>query len=219
MTEHERLRQLIGSYVLNTLEPAEARLLDQHLQTCSQCREEVASYRRLPDLLSRVDVADIAGATVPVTPPSGLLPDLLRSVEGERSRALRRLRRWQGVAALAAMTAAVGVAVATGPALMTSDQDGQPLVALAGAATSGMVTFDQRPWGSSVRLQLKGLSSASSYQAWATGRDGKRTTVATWGPTPDGNADVIGATPLAESALATLVVATSAGDPLLTLAD
>ena len=53
------VRQALGVYVLDAIDPAERVLVDQHLVGCAECRAELAGLAGLPALLSRVDPAEI----------------------------------------------------------------------------------------------------------------------------------------------------------------
>ena len=45
-------RQSLGVYVLGAIEPAERALVDAHLLTCRDCRDELAGLAGLPALLA-----------------------------------------------------------------------------------------------------------------------------------------------------------------------
>lgn len=59
MTERDGTRHTRGcgvdvaAYTLGALEPAEAQALRRHLETCVVCREEVASFQQVVDILPR----------------------------------------------------------------------------------------------------------------------------------------------------------------------
>src|SRR5262249_56994587 len=79
------IRHSLGVYVLGAIEPGDRAQVDEHLATCADCREELASLAGLPALLRRVPtaeaerlaVAEQAGAAADETPPDHLLPALL----------------------------------------------------------------------------------------------------------------------------------------------
>src|SRR5258708_38911557 len=105
------LRELLGVYVVGAIEPAERSMVDSHLETCHDCREELAGLAALPALLHRVSVPDaerILGMDPHVSnvePSEEMLNALLRRGRGERggrpgrrpvcpaARALRAARR------------------------------------------------------------------------------------------------------------------------------
>jgi anti-sigma factor RsiW len=78
-----------AAYALGALEPAEAEAFRQHLHTCIVCRDELAAYQQ---------VVDVLPMTAPVYPPSrALRRRVLRAVQEEARRpepaAGRRSRR------------------------------------------------------------------------------------------------------------------------------
>lgn len=54
-----------GAYVLGALSPAERAAYEQHLATCSFCREAVADLSTMPDLLSRLDAKSSRSCSIP----------------------------------------------------------------------------------------------------------------------------------------------------------
>jgi len=51
-------RLSLGVYVLGAIDPAERALVDNHLATCRDCRDELAGLAGLPALLARVSTAE-----------------------------------------------------------------------------------------------------------------------------------------------------------------
>lgn len=210
---HEDARGSLGSYLLGALAPAERQAVDAHLATCARCRDELSSYAGVPGLLSRLDLAEVTGATL--LPPPSLLPSVLAAVERERRTDRRRFLRWRataaGVSVAAVLAGALSLAGGSTPA------PARPLIAAAGVTASGTASLKARPWGTEVHLQLQNLPPADSYTAYAVDSAGARTPVATWGPTQERAAQVPGAVSLAPAAVARLIIETDAGEPLLSL--
>ena len=54
MSEHLEVRDLLGPYVMGALEPEEERRVEEHLESCAPCGEEVRelsiAHERLVDL-------------------------------------------------------------------------------------------------------------------------------------------------------------------------
>jgi hypothetical protein len=50
----------LGVYVLGAIDPAERALVDAHLVTCRDCRDELAGLAGLPALLARVNPDEIS---------------------------------------------------------------------------------------------------------------------------------------------------------------
>ena len=53
-------RPSLGVYVLGAIDPAERSLVDTHLLTCRDCRDELAGLAGLPALLARVNPDEIS---------------------------------------------------------------------------------------------------------------------------------------------------------------
>ena len=53
-------RPSLGVYVLGAIDPAERGLVDAHLTTCRDCRDELAGLAGLPALLARVNPDEIS---------------------------------------------------------------------------------------------------------------------------------------------------------------
>ena len=53
-------RPSLGVYVLGAIDPAGRSLVDAHLQTCAECRDELAGLAGLPALLARVNPDEIS---------------------------------------------------------------------------------------------------------------------------------------------------------------
>lgn len=91
---------LVGAYVLDALEPAEARAFEAHLRTCSSCRAEVTELGQVVDVLPlalepvepsaalRRRIIDAVGDSTRETRPSPPSP-----AGTDRSGVLLRLRR------------------------------------------------------------------------------------------------------------------------------
>ena len=215
MTEYDATRLLLGSYLVGALEPTERDQVDRHLGGCADCRTELASYAGLPGLMARLTLEEASGTAL-ATPPS-LLPSTLAAVAAERSMATRHLHRWRtaavssGLVAAAAAAALALVLVLGGGSHVAS----LPMVAAAGTASTGSVSFTARPWGTELRLRLHGLPRTGTFTAWTTNADGTSTVAATWGATATGDADVTGATSLRPAQLADLRVTTDSKRVLL----
>src|SRR5215469_18465526 len=123
------IRQSLGVYVLGAIDPAERAQVDEHLATCADCREELASLAGLPALLRRVPmaeaerlaVADQADSATDEKPPDHLLPALLA-----RTTQARRVRRWRELAAAAAVAVLALGAGAAGASVLASGTPGSP---------------------------------------------------------------------------------------------
>lgn len=120
------IRQALGVYVLGAIDPSERSQVDEHLAVCADCRAELAGLAGLPALLRRVPFDEVERLTVaePGTetdlPSEELLPSLL-----ERAGRVRRVHRWRGLAAAAAVVVlALGGGALTANAFNTPSSPG-----------------------------------------------------------------------------------------------
>jgi hypothetical protein len=85
-----------GAYVLGALSPTERAVFEQHLATCSFCREAVADIAVLPGLLGRLDPVDFEKLLAPDLPPPrtrrNSMPDLVMAAQSTRREERRRVR-------------------------------------------------------------------------------------------------------------------------------
>jgi anti-sigma-K factor RskA len=92
MSELPDTRDLLGPYVMGTLEPYEEREVEDHLEGCASCREDAQQLRLAHELL-----ADLAYNTE--APPENLKARVVAGIP--RREASRRIPTW--VAAVAAI--------------------------------------------------------------------------------------------------------------------
>lgn len=209
---HDRLRELLGPYVLGGLDAADRALLDSHLSSCPSCREELASVAGLPALLR------LGGGPAPSAAPEpsdGALARALDTVRHER-------RRRRGRVLLAVAAAVVLVVGATTAGLIAapddapeSSRDTVRLVAASGSDARGETSLSARPWGTAVDLDLSRLPPGERFVLWIVSTDGTREQAATWGSTADGAAQVSGASAVARAEVAAVRVTTAGGSLLL----
>jgi anti-sigma factor RsiW len=60
MNEHNRANEMLSWMVNGTLAGPDAAWLDRHLETCAECRSELAVQRRIRDALSREPAVEFA---------------------------------------------------------------------------------------------------------------------------------------------------------------
>jgi hypothetical protein len=172
----------LGVYVLGAIDPAERALVESHLATCRECRDELAGLAGLPALLARVSAEEAAALAVapdeapgkhryqavaaPTTaktagePPPELLATVL-SLTAARRRRRRLTRAGLGVAAALIIAAGVfGGVRATG--------GGNPAPPTAGAAMNNPGT-PNGPW-QTVTTAAGGMSATVEYRSmgWGT---------------------------------------------------
>jgi anti-sigma factor RsiW len=193
------IRQSLGVYVVGAIDPAERTLVDIHLGTCPDCREELAGLAGLPALLGRVPAADAERLVLDSAevkdleePPAELLSSLLRRVAERRA-----VRRWRGLAAAAA---AVVIAVAggaagariIGPAGHTASQV-SPVADVVSAINprtnvTATVKYAARSWGTKMDVWVTGVKGGTACQVYAVDASGQRWEAGSW-TVPDGQQD------------------------------
>jgi anti-sigma factor RsiW len=192
------IRHSLGVYVLGAIEPGDRAQVDEHLATCADCREELASLAGLPALLRRVPtaeaerlaVADRADSSTDETPPDHLLPSLLA-----RTAQARRVRRWRELAAAAAVVVLALGAGAAGASLVGSGSSpaapssahGQAsrtwhTVSTVDAHTGATLTvrYASVHWGTTMAVQVAGVPSGTVCEFLVTDTQGHRFVVGGW---------------------------------------
>jgi anti-sigma factor RsiW len=161
------IRHALGVYVLGAIDPAERAVVDSHLSTCPDCREELAGLAGLPALLRRIPVGeaqqladepdeDLAGSDMP---SDRVLNSLL-----ERTTRARHARRWRGLAAAAAVVVIAGAAGAATwsalnpPAAPVASAHWETVSATNTVThVSATVRYTAKEWGTVLDTQVHGL--------------------------------------------------------------
>jgi anti-sigma-K factor RskA len=102
MSEHPGTRDLLGPYVMGTLEPYEEREVEDHLQRCASCRQEAQELRLVHERL-----ADLAYSTE--APPKDLRARVVAGIP--RREAGRRVPIWVAAVAAFCVLAVLGVII------------------------------------------------------------------------------------------------------------
>jgi hypothetical protein len=189
----------LGVYVLGAIDPAERGLVDAHLMTCRDCRDELAGLAGLPALLARVNPDEISRICADDTvrtvtddrPPGELIGTVLDLAE-----ARRRRTRWRFVAAAAAVVAIAGglygglSSITTTRTFMVPISSGsaqwdtiQATSKVSGASAS--VAYSQESWGHAFAVLVDHIPVGTTCQLWVVHPDGTRTQVAAWTTAPD----------------------------------
>ena len=187
-------RPSLGVYVLGAIDPAERGLVDAHLATCRDCRDELAGLAGLPALLARVDPDEISrisdGGARAVTsdhPPEELLDTVLSLAD-----ARRRKNRWRYLSLAAAVVVIAG-GLFGGLKAATSTTNTRTLVVSAGqghwetvsatnraTGVSATVAYATQAWGNSFDVLVDRIPLGTTCQMWVVHPDGTRTQVAAW---------------------------------------
>jgi anti-sigma factor RsiW len=187
-------RPSLGVYVLGAIDPAERGLVDAHLATCRDCRDELAGLAGLPALLARVDADEIsrigddgARAVTSDHPPEELLDTVLSLAD-----ARRRKNRWRYLS-LAAAVVVIVAGLFGGLKAATSTTNTRTLVVSAGpghwetvsatnraTGVSATVAYAGQAWGHSFNVLVDRIPLGTTCQMWVVHPDGTRTQVAAW---------------------------------------
>ena len=193
-------RQALGVYVLGAIDPAERALVDAHLSTCPDCREELAGLAGLPALLRRVPIAEAERLAhdeldeATADQPAG--DQMLRSLL-VRTAEQRHGRMWRGLAAAAAVVLLAGVAGAGGWDVLHPAASGGPQAASSYAhwetvsgtdratLTSIKVRYAPQPGGTAMEVQAQ-VPLGIKCQFQVTDSSGHRAIVGGWAATQAG---------------------------------
>ncbi len=188
-------RPSLGVYVLGAIDPAERALVDAHLATCRDCRDELAGLAGLPALLARVDpdeISRICADDTVQTPVEDEPPAELMGTVIDLAQARQRRNRWR-VAAAAAAVAVIAGGLFGGLSVAGS---GSRTVAVplsvsgakwetvqATSATSGAtasISYTHELWGDSFAVLVDHIPVGTTCELWVVHPDGSRTQVAAW---------------------------------------
>jgi len=182
----------LGVYVLGAIDPAERAMVDAHLVTCRDCRDELAGLASLPALLARVSPEELdrieaeGGRPADVEPPRELIGTVV-NLAAARS----RRTRWRYMAAAAAVVALVagvfgGLAAQRPPApssIAFNPGNGSWSEAEASSTTTGAkatVYYASEDWGIVFAAKVNGIPLGTTCTMWVTYTDGARTSVMAW---------------------------------------
>jgi hypothetical protein len=184
------IRQSLGVYVLGAIDPAERAQVDEHLATCHECREELASLAGLPAMLRKVPIVEAERLTAPEADPelAGVpSAEMLTSLVA-RTANVRRIHRWRTLATAAAVAIVAlggGAAVASG----LQSQGPAPVPGVAWHRSTGIgpiagahLTVRYRPehWGTLMEVNVTGLRPGSVCEFRIMDASGRTSAVGSW---------------------------------------
>ena len=182
MNEHAEMRNLLGPYVMDALQPYEEREVEDHLRDCAGCREEAQELR-----IAHERLLDLAYATE--APPQDL--EIAANIPRPRDR--RRLPAW--LAAVAAVFCVLGVLGAIflpglfgGRALASATLTPTDLAPEAG----GEVSIEDANGNMEVRLEAWGLPPCEDdryFELWLVEGE-ERVSAGSFTVGPSGKVDV-----------------------------
>jgi anti-sigma factor RsiW len=193
------IRHALGVYVLGAIDPAERSVVDAHLSTCPECREELAGLAGLPALLRRIPVGEaqqLADDDVDEMPGAGLpgaeVPseEMLNSLLARTTR-VRQARRWRGLAAAAAVVLVAGAAGAAGWSATHHSGEDADSSAVAAHFTSATATnpvthvgatvrYAAKDWGTVLDTRVENVPTGAQCQLEVTDSSGHSTVVGGW---------------------------------------
>jgi anti-sigma factor RsiW len=198
------IRHALGVYVLGAIDPAERSIVDAHLSTCPECREELAGLAGLPALLRRIPVGEAqqladddldelsaAGLPGPEVPSAEML-DLLLG----RTTQVRQARRWRGLAAAAALVLVAGIGGAAGWSAVHhaagSGSDSAVSANFTSVSATDPVThvgatvrYAAKSWGTVLDTQVMNVPAGDRCELLVTDSSGHTTVVGSWTTTYD----------------------------------
>ena len=187
-------RPSLGVYVLGAIDPAERSLVDAHLTTCRDCRDELAGLAGLPALLARVNPDEVSRICADDTvrtvtddrPPGELIGTVL-----DLAAARRRRTRWRFLATAAAVVAIAGGLFGGLSSMGTTRTVVVPVGAGQGSwetvqatstltAATASIAYSQELWGNAFEVLVDQIPVGTTCQLWVVHPDGTRTQVAAW---------------------------------------
>jgi len=201
------IRELLGVYVVGAIEPAERALVDAHLNTCRDCREELAGLAPLPALLRRITPEEAARIAYPAADGGAGkdLPDDDREAAPRvldamlvQVRARRRTRRVRSAFGIAAgVVIAVGGGAAVGAALSPQPAPRHHVAIrtteIAGPVSVGgrtaTVRYGTSQWGTGTTMSVKvtGFPQWTACKFWVLTENGHRQEAGSWTVGPAGD--------------------------------
>jgi hypothetical protein len=190
-------RLSLGVYVLGAIDPAERALVDAHLVTCRDCRDELAGLAGLPALLARVNPDEISRICADDTVRAGAYagaddqpPEELIGTVLDLAEARRRRTRWRFVATAAAVVAIAGGLFGGLSSISTTRTVPVPISApgthwetveaTGSGGASASVAYSHELWGDAFEVLVKHIPVGTTCQMWVVHPDGTRTQVASW---------------------------------------
>jgi Putative zinc-finger len=189
-------RPSLGVYVLGAIDPAERGLVDTHLLTCRDCRDELAGLAGLPALLARVNPDEISRIRADDTvrtvtddrPPGELIGTVL-----DLAAARRRRTRWRFVGAAAAVVAIAGGLFGGLSSMGTTQTETVAIPATPGnghwewvhgangvTGATVAVGYSKQLWGDAFQVLTDRIPIGTTCQLYVVHPDGSRSQVAAW---------------------------------------
>jgi hypothetical protein len=218
--EHGRFEFDDAAYLLGALDAEQREAYERHLRDCPICRDRVAEFAELPEVLARADVS----AWEPEPPPDTLLPRLLRQVAASRRQRARR------VGALAVAAACLLALLSTGGVLAWQHTHQPRTLAMqpVGPNAAGVhATVRLAGSGSTTRVTLVcgypghygsyPKDDAPSYRMVIFNRRGDMVDLGSWTPQPDEDVQITRTSPWPRQNIGRIEVSDDHGRTVLLL--
>ncbi|GAA2890676.1 anti-sigma factor [Actinoplanes cyaneus] len=214
-----------AAYVLGALSAAERAAYEQHLATCSFCREAVADLSRVPDMLDRLDADEFARLLDPALadrPPERSYPVSPPRSAAPRSKTfpVRVLSTVAAVLLIVMLGGGVTLWLMNRPA--AGSGAGGPAVAMTAVEPDSPITATIRvvgtPGGTKVEMVCAYAASGKPYtfRLIAYGPDDQSEQLGSWTPQPGAEFPMQGATHFAAESLDRLDLVRFDGKVMLT---
>jgi anti-sigma-K factor RskA len=180
----DRFEDLLGPYLLDQLTAEEERELEQHLELCSGCRDELEQIRQAHTLLREVSLNE---------PPAGLKSRTMTQATGRSTVGFGvGWKLWAPAAAALLLAAILGVVFLRGT--IGNSPAELPLTATALApGARGELRGERVGENFQFELDAHGLPKLRKdeyYEMWYARKDGKRISCGTFRPQPGGRTAV-----------------------------
>jgi len=229
----------LGVYVLGAIDPAERAMVDAHLSTCRDCRDELAGLAGLPALLARVNTDDALhlGDEDFIAPePMSEAPRELLGTVLDLTSARRRRRGWRNGLLAAAAAAVIAAGAFAGTHALTSNA-GTPTASPNGdnsnfgsggawetatvMTTTGQgasVRYRAMPWGIQVDTKVMGIPIGTTCDLYVITKSGKRLQAGGWvTDANEGNVWYSGSAAATDAQVASFEVTTGGKTPPITI--
>lgn len=210
--DHDLYADWAAAYTLGALDADDRHIFEMHLGSCAICRTEIADFAALPGLIAKVDPTDLDHE-----PDADMAAAIETAAVRQIATMRRRTTRWR-TTALAASAAAAVIAVV----LFTSGDSGNGTTTgwIAAEVVSAQTETAEigttvKDFGTEITVELTGLPPRDSYVLWTVDSSGGWANVASWAPTPNGTASLVGATSTSAADLARIVVTSADIDDIL----
>jgi len=165
---HAEMQELLGPYALDAVDEAESHAVEDHLETCGQCRAEVSEHREVAALMSAgwspapEGLWDRIAGSLEETPPA-MRPVVPLAEARERRRRRSATGPMRAVAAVG-VAAAVALVAALGYTIVdTKERVGDVAASLEGDVARTAEAAARQPGARTV--ELKSVSGALTAEA------------------------------------------------------